>query len=151
MATELPLEERIVQIFRRFGITQAHVGASMSPDWRGLATRHSDLIASLTLVCPPALDPNDLSALPLRFMVFAGDQGPRPEQLRRSLAEFHDAALVLLPHYLGETWSDGTTAAISPVYAWISGAEAKRGRSPRVRERLRASRTESAEPARRWS
>jgi SAM-dependent methyltransferase len=106
MATELPLDERIVQLFRRLGITQAHIGASMSPDWRGLATRHSDLIASLTLVCPPALDPNDLSALPSRFMVFTGDQGPRPERFRRSLAGFHDAAVVPLPHYLDETWSD---------------------------------------------
>jgi SAM-dependent methyltransferase len=106
MEIEPPLEERIVQVLRHLGITQAHVGASMAPDWRGLATRHTDLVASLTLVCPTALDPNDLSALASRFVVFTGDHGPQPERLRRSLAGFRDAALITLPDYLGETWAD---------------------------------------------
>jgi SAM-dependent methyltransferase len=106
MEIEQPLEERIVQIFRHIGITQAHVAASMAPDWRDLATRHPELIASLTLVCPTALDPKDLSMLASRFMVFTGDRGLQPERLRRSLAGFRDATLITLPDYQGETWSD---------------------------------------------
>lgn len=106
MEAESPLEERIVQVLRHLGITRAHVGASMVPDWRGLATRHSDLVASLTVVCPSALDPSDLSALASRVIVFTGDRGPHPERLRRSLSGFHDAALITLPDYLAETWAD---------------------------------------------
>jgi SAM-dependent methyltransferase len=106
MATDTPVEERIVQVFRHLGITQAHVGASMAPDWQGLATKHPSLIASLTLVCPTALDPNALSAVSAPITVFIGDQGPRPEQLRRVVAAFRNAAVIQLPDYLGETWSD---------------------------------------------
>ena len=106
MAADLPVEERIVQVFRHLGITQAHVGASVAPDWRGLATKHPTLIASLTLVCPTALDPNDLSAVSAPITVFIGDQGPRPERLRRAVAAVRNAAVIQLPDYLGETWSD---------------------------------------------
>lgn len=106
MAADLTLEERIVQVLRQLGITQAHVGASMAPDWRGLATKHASLIASLTLICPTALDPNDLSAVSAPIMVFTGDQGPRPERLRRAVAALRNAAVTELPDYLGETWSD---------------------------------------------
>ena len=75
MESKSPLEERIVQVLRQLGITRAHFGASMVPDWRGLATHHTDLVASLTVVCPSALDPNDLSAVAFRLMVFTGDRG----------------------------------------------------------------------------
>jgi hypothetical protein len=100
------IEERIVHVLRHLGISQAHVAASMSADWRGLATRYTDLIASLTLVCPTGLDPNDVSRLSCGLLVFAGDQGPQRERLQRSLASFRDATLITLPNYLGETWSD---------------------------------------------
>jgi 2-polyprenyl-3-methyl-5-hydroxy-6-metoxy-1,4-benzoquinol methylase len=106
MESESPLEERIVQVLRQLGITRAHFGVSMVPDWRGLATHHTDLVASLTVVCPSALDPNDLSAVASRLMVFTGDRGPHPERLRRSLAGFRDAALITLSDYLAETWAD---------------------------------------------
>jgi SAM-dependent methyltransferase len=106
MATEPSLDERIIQLFRHLGVTRAHVGASMVPNWQGLATKYSDLVASLTLVCPSALDPNDLLAVASRLLVFTGDQGARPERLRRSLAGLRDATLITLADCLGETWSD---------------------------------------------
>ena len=106
MGPQLPLDERIIQLFRHLGITEAHLGASMAPDWRDLLTKHPERVTSLTLVCPTALDPNDLSTLASRFMVFTGDRGPQPERLRHALASFGDPALVALPDYLGETWSD---------------------------------------------
>jgi hypothetical protein len=103
---ESPLKERIVQVLRHLGIKRTHVAASMGPDWRGLATRHSDVIASLTIICPTALNPHDLAALGPRFIVFTGDQGPHAERLRRSLSGFCDAPLVVLPNYLAEPWAD---------------------------------------------
>lgn len=106
MATDLTLEERIVQVLRLLRITQAHMAASMAPDWRGLAVTHASLFPSLALVCPTALDPNDLSALSCPLLLFTGDQGPRPERLRRSAATFRNAAVIQFPNYLGETWSD---------------------------------------------
>ena len=106
MGPESPLEERIVQVLRYLGINRAHVAASMAPDWRGLATRHSDLVTSLTIVCPTALDPTDLSALASQFIVFTGDRGPQAERLRRSLTGFRDAPLIVLPDYRAETWAD---------------------------------------------
>src|SRR5262245_20182173 len=78
----------------------------MVPDWQGLATRYSDLVASLTLVCPSALYPSDLRAVAPRLLVFTGDQGARPERLRRSLADLDGSTSVALADCLGETWSD---------------------------------------------
>ncbi len=101
-----PVDERIVQVLRHLGIARAHVGARMAPDWQGLATREADLIASLTLVCPPAIDSNVLSPVASRLVVFTGDQGRPAEQLRRSLAGLPDATLVTLRDYLGVVWAD---------------------------------------------
>jgi len=106
METDFPLEERIVQVFQHLGIARAHVAASITGDWRGLARRHSDLVASLTLVFPAPLDPTDVSALAARLLVVTGDRGPDPERLRRSLSGFPDVALITLHDYLGETWAD---------------------------------------------
>jgi hypothetical protein len=119
MEPESPLEERIVYVLQHLGITQAHVAASVASDWQGLATRDADLIASLTIVCPSGLDPNDLSALASRLVVFTGDHGPQPERLRRALASFPDTALIMLPDYLGETWTDGAADRTREVSAAI--------------------------------
>lgn len=61
---------------------------------------------SLTLVCPPAIDPNVLSPVAARLVVFTGDQGLPAEQLRRSLAGLQDATLITLRNYLGVLWAD---------------------------------------------
>src|SRR5215470_8399505 len=106
METDFPLEERIVQVFQHLGIARAHVAASITGDWRGLARRHSDLVASLTLVFPAPLDPTDVSALAARLLVVTADRGPDPERLRRSLSGLPDVALITLHDYLGETWAD---------------------------------------------
>jgi hypothetical protein len=76
----------------------------MAPDWRGIATKHSDLVASLIIVYPTALDLTDLSSLASRRS--GVHRRPRHERVRRSLAGFRDAALITLPDYLGETWAD---------------------------------------------
>jgi len=103
---ESPLDERIVLVLRHLGLARAHIGARMTPDWQGLATRHSDLVASLTLVCPTAMDPNVLSPVSSRLAVVTGDQGLPTEQLRMALAGLPDATLFTLRDYLGVLWAD---------------------------------------------
>jgi hypothetical protein len=49
---ELPVAQRIVQLFQHLGISQAHVASRMPQDWEGLVTTYPERVASLTLVCP---------------------------------------------------------------------------------------------------
>ena len=78
----------------------------MAPDWQGLATKQTDLVASLTLVCPTAMDRKVLSPVASRLVVFTGDQGLPAEQLRKSLAGLADATLITLRDYSGVLWAD---------------------------------------------
>ena len=54
-----PVEECIVELFDHLGIEQAHFAAGrlVRGDWHGLATKHPERIASLTLISPQLLDP----------------------------------------------------------------------------------------------
>ena len=55
---ELPVEERILRLLQHLGIQKAHFAASNPADWQGLVTAHPEVVSSLTLVTPRALDPN---------------------------------------------------------------------------------------------
>jgi SAM-dependent methyltransferase len=100
---ELPVEERLVQLLQHLGIARAHVAARGVGDWGGLATRHPDCIASLTLICPRGMDPGALATLAPRLLVFAGDQG-RPDALtRQSVANLQAATLIALRDYVSPT------------------------------------------------
>ena len=72
---EVSVEERILQLLHHLGIRQAHFAASNLGDWRGLAEYHSEVISSLTLVSPRAIDSSVLGPLAPRLLVFNGDQG----------------------------------------------------------------------------
>ena len=54
---------RLVQVLKHLGIERAHFAGSMLADMTGLVELHPERIASLTLVCPPRLDPGPLRAL----------------------------------------------------------------------------------------
>ena len=87
---ELPVEERLVQLLQHLGIARAHVAARGGGDWGGLAARHPDCIASLTLICPRGMDLSTLATLAPRLLVLAGDQG-RPDALvRQAVANLQD-------------------------------------------------------------
>ena len=60
MASEanLSVADRLAQVFDHLGIERAHFAASMLADVTGFAQAHPERIASLTLVCPPRLDPS---------------------------------------------------------------------------------------------
>jgi SAM-dependent methyltransferase len=100
---ELPIEERLVQLLQHLGIVRAHVAARGVGDWGGLAARHPDYIASLTLICPRGMDPSTLATLAPRLLVLAGDQG-RPDALtRQAVANLQGATLITLRDYVSPT------------------------------------------------
>ena len=108
MATEaeLPVEERILQLLQHLGIQQAHFAASNSLDWQGLVTAHPEVITSLTLVTPRAVDPSVLGTIAPRLLVFNGDRGNSAEGLQRSMVSLPNATLVALHDYLRSNAAD---------------------------------------------
>ena len=103
---ELPVEERICQLLEHLGIRQAHFAVSSLSDWRGLVAAHPEVISSLTLVSPRAIDPSLLSPLASRLLVFNGDRGDAAEALQRSIASLPDANQVTLHDYLRSIFAD---------------------------------------------
>src|SRR4030095_465772 len=100
---ELPVEERLLQLLQHLGIERAHVAARGGGDWGGLAARHPDCIASLTLICPRGMDPSALGPLAPRLLVLVGDQG-RPDALvRQAMANLQEATLITLRDYVSPT------------------------------------------------
>ena len=59
-AADLSVADRLAQVLDHLGIERAHFAASMLADVTGFAQAHPERIASLTLVCPPRLDPSAL-------------------------------------------------------------------------------------------
>ena len=103
---KFPVEERLVHLFQHLGITQAHVSASRPADWHGLATAHPGRVASLTLVCPPSMDPRALPPLASRLLVVTGDQGPAAERVRQLLMNLPGVTSLTLREYISLMWSD---------------------------------------------
>ena len=73
-----PVEARLVDLFQHLGIGNTHIAAGRLgvTDWQGLATRHADRVASLTLINPPILDAGQLRSLASRMLAVTGDFGP---------------------------------------------------------------------------
>ena len=102
-AVELPVEERLWQLLQHLGIERAHFAARGGGDWGGLAAKHPDCIASLSLICPRGMDPSPLSALAPRLLVLAGDQG-RPDALvQQVVGNLQGATLITLRDYVSPT------------------------------------------------
>ena len=106
MATEktgMPLEERMRQLLQHLGIRQAHFAGATMRDWDGLATTCPELLSSLTVVLS-GVDPNKVSSLASRLLVFTGDKGKFPERVRRAVESLPGATLVTLHDV--PAWSD---------------------------------------------
>jgi SAM-dependent methyltransferase len=102
----LPVAERLVQLLKHLGIERAHFAGAVPGDWRGLATRYADRLASLSLVCPTGFDPSAVSSMPSRVLVFHGDRGPTAERVRAGVARVPEAELVTLADYPGLPFAD---------------------------------------------
>jgi SAM-dependent methyltransferase len=106
MTTELSVADRLMQLLDHLGIERAHFAASMLADVIGFVKAHPERIASLTLVCPPRLDPSVLRALGGRLLIIAGDQGRPAAMVRDAMTSLPDATIVWLPGYFSPPWAD---------------------------------------------
>jgi SAM-dependent methyltransferase len=105
-AIDLSVADRLAQVLDHVGIGRAHFAASMLADIGGFAQAHPERIASLTLVCPPRLDPSALRALGARLLVIAGDQGRPAAMVRDAVTSLPQASVVWLAGYFSPPWAD---------------------------------------------
>jgi ubiquinone/menaquinone biosynthesis C-methylase UbiE len=102
----LPVEERILQVLRHLGISQAHFAGRLPRDLTGLATTYPEVFLSLTLVGPTAVNPHTVGRLAPKLLVFNGDQGPLAERVRRVVESAPGARLISLRDYAILGWTD---------------------------------------------
>jgi 2-phospho-L-lactate guanylyltransferase (CobY/MobA/RfbA family) len=110
----LSTADRLVHVLDDLGIERAHFAASMLADVIDFAQTHSERIASLTLVCPPRLDPS-LRALGRRLLIIAGDQGRPAAMVRNFVASLPEATVVWLSGYFSPPWADVVADCIGQV------------------------------------
>jgi SAM-dependent methyltransferase len=103
---DLSVADRLAQVLRHVGIERVHLAASMLADITGFVQAHPERIASLTLVCPPRLDPGPLRALGSRLLIIAGDQGGPGTMVRQAVTSLPEATVAWLPGYFSPPWAD---------------------------------------------
>ncbi len=103
--TNLLTADRLVHVLDHLGIERAHFAASMLADVIDIARTHPERMASLTLVCPPRIDPS-VRALGPRLLIIAGDQGRPGAMVRNSAASLPEATVVWLRGYFSPPWAD---------------------------------------------
>jgi SAM-dependent methyltransferase len=105
-AAEPSVAQRLVQLLRHLNIARTHVAARLPADWAGLAATQPEIFASLTLVCPTAVDAEALRPLAGRLLIVTGDQGEPAAVVRGAMTALPDAALVTLRDYFGHPRAD---------------------------------------------
>jgi SAM-dependent methyltransferase len=103
---DLAAADRLAQVLDHLGIQRAHFAASMLADVAGFAQAYPERIASLTLICPPRLDPSSLRPLGNRLLIIAGDQGRPAAMVREAVTSLPEATVVWLPGYFSPPWAD---------------------------------------------
>jgi SAM-dependent methyltransferase len=97
---------RIEALLDHLGIGRAHFAARAGADWQGFAALFPGRIASLTVLCPSAIDREALRALAGRVLIVTGDQGSGARRVRAVLPDLPQARSAVLPNYAGLTWAD---------------------------------------------
>lgn len=136
MATELerPIEERIMQVLQHLGIAPAHIAARVPGDWLGMATKHPEAVASLTLVCPQGMEPYLLSPLASRLLVIAGERGRPAERARQVVMNLPEATLNTLRDYVSPTpYTDLAVERTAEIGAAMTGFLARIDQQQRTR------------------
>jgi SAM-dependent methyltransferase len=101
-----PLEACLAALLDHLGIASAHFAGRSSTDLQGFASRDSQRMASLTLLCPGVLDTRTLAPLAARLLVVTGDHGPGARRVQAGLRDLPQAVATVLGDYAGLTWSD---------------------------------------------
>jgi ubiquinone/menaquinone biosynthesis C-methylase UbiE len=107
-AAARPVESYLIDLFQHLGLGAAHIVAGRLgiTDWQGLATRHADRVASLTLINPPILGAGQIRSLASRMLALTGDFGPTAEGASKLLADLPEVALHVLGGFECHPWSD---------------------------------------------
>ena len=103
---EPPVEACLAQLLDHLGIAGAHFAGRSLADVQGFIAKHSERIASLTLVCPTVLNPHSLALLDARLLVVTGDHGLGARRVQAVLPALPEATAVVLDDYAGLTWAD---------------------------------------------
>jgi pimeloyl-ACP methyl ester carboxylesterase len=101
-----PVEACLAQLLDHLGIAGAHFAGRSLADVQGFIAKHSERIASLTLVCPTVLNPRSLAPLGARQLVVIGDHGLGARRVQAVLPALPEATAVVLEDYAGLTWAD---------------------------------------------
>jgi ubiquinone/menaquinone biosynthesis C-methylase UbiE len=101
-----PVEACLAQLLDHLGIAGAHFAGRSLADVQGFIAKHSERIASLTLVCPTVLNPHSLAPLGARLLVVTGDHGLGARRVQAVLPALPEATAVVLDDYAGLTWAD---------------------------------------------
>ena len=129
--TNLLTTDRLVHVLDHLGIERAHFAASMLADVIDIARTHPERMASLTLVCPPRIDPS-VRALGPRLLIIAGDQGRPGAMVRNSAASLPEATVVWLRGYFSPPWADVVADSTEPVEtAIVNILSSEQAKSPR--------------------
>jgi len=88
-AAARPVEACLIDLFQHLGLGAAHIVAGRLgiTDWQGLAIRHADRVASLTLINPPILGAGQIRSLAPRMLAVTGDFGPTAEGASKLVAD----------------------------------------------------------------
>ena len=107
-AAARPVEACLIDLFQHLGVDADHIAAGRLgvTDWAGLATRHADRVASLTLINPPILGAGQIRSLASRMLAVTGDFGPTAEGASKLLADLPEVALHVLRGLECHPWSD---------------------------------------------
>jgi ubiquinone/menaquinone biosynthesis C-methylase UbiE len=107
-ASVRPVEACQIELFQHLGIDAAHLAAGRLgiTDWQGLATRHAQRVASLTLINPPILDAAQIRSLASRILAVTGDSGATAEGASKLRTDLPGVALHVLRGFECHPWSD---------------------------------------------
>ena len=107
-AAARPVEACLIDLFQHLGLCAAHIVAGRLgiTDWQGLATRHADRVASLTLINPPILGAGQIRSLAPRMLAVTGDFGPTAEGASKLLADLPGMTSHVLGGFECHPWSD---------------------------------------------
>ena len=83
-----------------------HFAGRSLADVQGFIAKHSERIASLTLMCPTVLNPRSLAPLGARLLVVTGNHGLGARRVQAVLPALSEATAVVLEDYAGLTWAD---------------------------------------------
>src|SRR5262249_31714752 len=83
---ELHRDQGLLRLLQHLEIPRAHFATRQAENVAGLVGQWPEVVASLTFICPGALDAESLAKHADRVLCVRGDRGPGTELVGRALA-----------------------------------------------------------------